>query len=257
MNQIPIYNNPINMQQGTPLYTYQPVSNQIQTPVNNVPIQNGVVPVYQYPTTSLYPGGTGQVASGVNINIYNPTGMGGNTQSVPCSTIQPQANVQPQQAASMNSAPIQTNQQNNTNASNSNAAAAPINKSDEAKNNEGQNKEVVELTDDYIKTMENYLRSQDANVRKMAINQLIKRFEEDSSRYDNPALTALINIALQDPDENNRLLAMAPIASGSAHGDENTVKFLQNLLNSDKLYGQEAKMASEALLNTSQTKSKN
>ena len=115
-------------------------------------------------------------------------------------------------------------------------------------------KKVVELTDDYIKTLENYLRSPDATVRKSGIKELINRYEEDESRYDDPALTALLNIALQDSDTNNRLFAMSPIASGSAHGDENTIKLLQNLQASDKLYGQEAKMANDALLNAAQTK---
>ena len=106
----------------------------------------------------------------------------------------------------------------------------------------------VELSDDYIKTLENYLRSNDATVRKSAITQIVKRFEEDKSRYEDPALTALLNIALQDPEPANRIMAMTPIATGSAHGDANSVKFLTELQKSDKLHGQEAKMANEALL---------
>ena len=49
------------------------------------------------------------------------------------------------------------------------------------------------------------------------------------------------------------MLAMSPIAAGSAHGDENTVAILQPLQASDKLYGQEAVMANNALLKTAQT----
>ena len=124
---------------------------------------------------------------------------------------------------------------------------------DAAKEEKQKTKKVVELTDDYIKTLESYLRSPDENIRKTGVKELIKRFEEDDSRYDDPALTALLNIALQDPDENNRMLAMSPIAAGSAHGDENTVAILQPLQASDKLYGQEAVMANNALLKTAQT----
>ena len=110
------------------------------------------------------------------------------------------------------------------------------------------------MTDDYIKTIENYLRSPDESVRKAGIVDLLKRFGEDSSRYDDPALTALLNIALQDPKANNRLLAMSSISGEMAHGDENTVQLLKNLQTSDKLYGQEAKMATEALLKAAQTR---
>ena len=66
-------------------------------------------------------------------------------------------------------------------------------------------------------------------------------------------MTALLNISLQDPDANNRLLAMSPIASGSAHGDTNTIEILKPLQSSDKLYGQEAVIANNALLKTAQT----
>ena len=83
---------------------------------------------------------------------------------------------------------------------------------------------------------------------------MIKRFEEDKTRYNNPALTALLNIALQDPSASNRLLAMSPIASGGAVGDKNTVELLKKLASSDKLYGQEAQMANDALLNASQNR---
>ena len=123
----------------------------------------------------------------------------------------------------------------------------------EPKTENKKTKKIVELTDDYIKTLESYLRSPDENIRKSGIKELIKRFEEDDSRYDDPALTALLNIAIQDPDANNRLLAMSTIAGGSAHGDENTVKILKPLQASDKLYGQEAIMANNALLKAAQT----
>ncbi len=253
MSPIQGYNNLNNLQGGTPLYNYsyqQPVVQNTQQ--SNISAQPNVQPIYQYPVTSLYnPAQMPQQASGVNINIYNPSGLGqnglpsgGNMYSQPVTNNAVMNNQPVQQPAAQT---LQTNE------------AAPIantsisNQTEEPKKDQ-KTKQVVELTDDYIKTLENYLRSNDANVRRSGINQVINRFEEDKSRYDDPALTALLNIALQDPDETNRLLAMSPIASGSAHGDENSVKLLQNLQSSDKIYGQEAKMANEALLNTAQNK---
>ncbi len=242
----------------TPLYSHG-YNNSFQTPegqtVNisspNATIQSGVQnPIYQYPQTSLYAPSSSiyspqdknppdnkdnknskkNTASGVNIYIYNPSGIGGpNSSSIENSC---------DKACAMPEQPI---------------GAADIS-NDAGANKPQKTKNVVELTDDYIKTLESYLRSNDKSVRKMGIRDLINRFEEDKSRYDDPALTALLNIALQDSDPANRLLAISPIAAASAHGDENTVALLQNLTKSDKLYGQEAEMAAEALLKSSQNK---
>ena len=102
--------------------------------------------------------------------------------------------------------------------------------------------------------MESYLRSQDSHIRQTGITELIKRFEEDNTRYNDPALTALLNLALQDPTPNNRVLAMSVIAGGSATGDNNTIKILEELQKSDKLFGQEAIMANKSLIKTAQTR---
>ena len=109
-------------------------------------------------------------------------------------------------------------------------------------------------TDEYIKSLENYIRDNDPSVRKAGIIDLIKRYEEDSSRYDDPALTALLNIALQDPKAENRMLAMSVISAEQAHGDENTIALLRNLQTSTKAYNQERKMAMEAALKAAQSK---
>ena len=93
------------------------------------------------------------------------------------------------------------------------------------------------------------------NVKKLH-PQIKKRFEEDESRYDNPALTALLNIALQDPVPRNTIMAMSPIATESAHGDELTRTLLEKLAvkENKKMHGKEAQMAQEALLKLSHTK---
>ena len=245
MTQIPTVNQIYTAHNGTPLTNYATPNSTVAT--NNgqmgavsVSTPNGFNQVYQYPTSSVYgTSGQPQATSGVNIHIYNPSAIGGATANatygMPYAGIpQTQLNSQP---ANVAASPI---------------ANTPLN-SDKSQDS-NKKKQVVELTDDYIKTLESYLKSADADVRKSGIIDLINRFEEDSSRYDDPALTALLNIALQDPSPNNRLLAMSPIAGENAHGDKNTIKLLKSLQTSDKLYGQEAKMANESLLKTAQTK---
>ena len=248
MSQIPT-NNTYSVSNGTPLYTYQTSTPKAlvtqQGQGVSVSSNNGNSQIYQYPTTSLYDTNANkQASSGVNIYIYNPSGIGG-----PSSNSTANASYGYPIPGSQTTVNNTVHQENNVVAKTTNTTEQTT-KTDKKQ----KTKKVVELTDDYIKTLENYLRSPDATVRKSGIKELINRYEEDESRYDDPALTALLNIALQDSDTNNRLFAMSPIASGSAHGDENTIKLLQNLQASDKLYGQEAKMANDALLNAAQTK---
>lgn len=255
MTQIQTVNQPYTVQNGTPLYNYANyatpgsavATNNGQQGTVAVSMPNGTSQVYNYPTGSIYGNTTGQpqATSGVNIHIYNPSAIGGPssnsvanaTYGLPNNGIQQPVNAAEAQPAQSSATAI---------------ANTPLNseKTEDSK----KKKEIVELTDDYIKTLESYIRSADADVRKSGILDLVKRFEEDSSRYDDPALTALLNIALQDPKPNNRLLAMSPVAAEKAHGDQNTIKLLKALQTSDKLYGQEAKMANEALLKSSQTK---
>ncbi len=248
MSEIPQTNNiPYNTSAGTPLYNYSngAVVPQIQPQTVSVGTPNNAQ-IYNYPQTSIYPGQQ-QPASGVNIYIYNPSAVGGPTanatygvqgqvpQTAPMAQtpLAPANNVQPQQSMTIANTPI----------------------GDDGKDgNSKKTKNIVELTNDYIKTLESYVKSGDKNIRRNGIKEIIKRFEEDDSRYDDPALTALLNIALMDPDASNRLMAMSVISSGSAHGDKNTVELLTRLQSSDKLFGQEAVMANKALLKTSETR---
>ena len=235
-------------QTGTPLYTYAPNYPQQQQVVSVAPQPVITAPYYQYPQTSIYNDPTKQAASGVNIYIYNPSGIGGQSSSStlnsystpPAAPAQPQVQVTPQVPAEKDIAPSQP------------IAQQPIADTSISKPETDKTKRIVQLTDDYIKSLESYLRNPDETVRKTAIKEIIQRFEEDDSRYDYPSLTALLNIALQDPVPNNRLFAMSVIAGGKAHGDENTINILNNLTTSDKMYGQEAKMASSALIKAAQ-----
>lgn len=239
---------------GTPLYNY---ANNFNSAMMSQPQQQTVSvsspstsQIYQYPQTSLYNNPSKQPASGVNIFIYNPSAIGGpsSNSTANANYTLPQGTQIPVAAQSV--APNYTPQQN---VSIANTPLVNETEKNEVKAEDNKTKKVVDLTDDYIKTLESYLRSPDEKVRNTGVKELIKRFEEDDSRYEDPALTALLNIALQDPDANNRLLAMSTIAGGSAHGDANTVELLKPLQASDKLYGQEAQMANDALLKTSQT----
>ena len=231
---------------GTPFYV-QPNSVPQQQTVTVSPQPGVTAPYYQYPQTSIYNDPNKQAASGVNIYIYNPSGIGGPSSNSnanvnygptypqipqPIINVPQQPQPEPSSAVAIANTPI----------SESEAPVPPNQKT----------KRVVELTDDYIKSLESYLRSPDESIRKTAVKEIIQRYEEDNTRYDDPALTALLNIALQDPSPNNRLMAMSVVAGGNAHGDENTIAILNKLSTSDKIYGQEAKMASSALLKAAQ-----
>ena len=215
------------------LQAQQQIQGQTQKPSVAISSPQGGRQVYDIPQTSLYNDPTKQSASGLNIYVFNPSGIGG-----------------PSTVNNYGQNPMQTP------ISSSPIANTPISKNEEKTSDAKpkKKKDVVMLTDDYIKTLESFLRSQENSVRKQGIAALIKRFEEDKTRYDNPSLTALLNIALQDPDAGNRMLALSVVASGGAHGDENTIALLNELKNSDKMFGQEAKMATNALLKAAQIK---
>ncbi len=108
-------------------------------------------------------------------------------------------------------------------------------------------KKVVVLTDDYIRSLENYLNNPNREVRNQAANDVVKRFEEDPSRYDDPALNALLNKMLQDPRAAIRTKAIALVANGSAQGNDYTVQLLNQMQNNQN-NKEDALLASEALL---------
>lgn len=115
-------------------------------------------------------------------------------------------------------------------------------------------REIVVLTDNYIKNLENYLRNNNVELRKEAIKEVLLRFKEDKSRFNNPSLTALMNLALQDPNASVRAVAMSITGSGYAQGDATTQKLLEGLQTSKLAYRQDATQASDSLLEMSKTK---
>ena len=123
-------------------------------------------------------------------------------------------------------------------------------------NNKKKEREIVVLTDNYIKNLENYLRNNNVELRKTAVKELLTRFKEDKSRYEHPSLTALLNIALQDPNASIRAVAMSIIGAGYAKGDASTEKLLGNIQQTKNSYRQDAVQAAESLLEMSKTKTK-
>ncbi|MBQ7450703.1 hypothetical protein IJS77_04735 [bacterium] len=114
-------------------------------------------------------------------------------------------------------------------------------------------KNIVALTDDYIKNLENYLRSPNKDLKLFGISEVAKRFEEDKSRKSNPSLNALLNLALQAKEPNVRLVALALLNQGIAGGNDVTVQLLTNLQQSNIHKGAEADDAKKALLKMSET----
>lgn len=228
---------------------------QYPPPYTYPPAQHVNVPKQQYLPS---PNPAQASVGAVHIQIYNPTvngqGQNGQTQgghsyaaSMPypynsAQNVNQQVNVPNQNLA--------TNPQGtNPNISNSNInnvpAANPLNNEKEAKK---KKKEIVQLTDSYIKTLENYLNNPNADVRLQGVKEVLSRFKEEKNRRNDIALTKLMNKALQDPSQKIRLLMLATIDAGYANGDGETVQILRQMQKSDQVYNQDALLASQVLL---------
>lgn len=138
---------------------------------------------------------------------------------------------------------------NNSNSTSSENTSKETKDSETVQSNKHKEKrDVVELTDNYIKTLENYLNSQDIEVRKMGAREVVNRLEEDPSRKDDPALTALVNKMLQDPSVAIRAVALSIVESQALHGNDLTASILRKMQTSKEGFGQDAIQASSALL---------
>jgi hypothetical protein len=94
-------------------------------------------------------------------------------------------------------------------------------------------KRVVILTDEYIQKLDNFLSSDDSELREYAASEVIKRLDEDKTRHDDKALNALINKMILDPyDHKVRERGLLALDSQLASGDENT-KTVLNMLKQD------------------------
>lgn len=149
--------------------------------------------------------------SGVNIQIFNPAvaapgaAVPGSSVNAPTYSTNPYpANYYTQNLAQ----PVQ--------------AVQPADKKKEKR-------EIVQLTDTYIKNLEMYLNNQKKDVRLMGAKEVLARLQEDESRKNDPALNALINKMLQDPYQPVKFIAMAALESRAATGNQTTVGLLRNL----------------------------
>lgn len=117
--------------------------------------------------------------------------------------------------------------------------------------NKTEKKRVVLLTDEYIKNLENMLNSQDKSHRITAAKAVFERLDEDPSRKDDKALTALVNKMLQDPVQEVRLLALSALEGRICNGDDFTVAVLKNMQTNPQGQGFDAADASRILLDMS------
>lgn len=217
------------------------------------------------------PNGNG---SGVNIIIYNPAVVPGNnttfnnhyTQSPILNTAnEAQSGHMTSQVEEENQneniSYDNLNEEENMNIDENNAAQEtpsepqennynfpPENETKKEEEEKVETKEVTLLTDEYIMTLENYLRNENRDIRTQGIEMLAKCFREDKARFDDVALNNLLNLALQDVEPRIRILAMCLLDTKDAKGDDLTYDILTQLQASTAYGGEEAKLASKVLL---------
>ena len=249
---------------------------QTIAPVYN---NNGYLPTYQnpyYTTNYAYqvPQAYTQYPAAANIQIQpaNPNGQKEVTQTI----INPQQNkitpgatidaagtkceippgtnglniiINSPTVATPGSSPMintNTNYNGGTGATSNGTATATAEKSKKKKT-------IVAITDNYVKNLENFLRSPDKNLKQYAAEELFNRFEEDASRKTNPSLNALLNLVLQAKEPHIRTIALSTLKLGYAGGNDVTVQLLNNMQQSKEYMGLEANDAKEALLKMSET----
>ncbi len=152
----------------------------------------------------------------------------------------------------------QTNGLNETNSSkktvtdetNKNSQNEEVSKKDDDKKK--KEKTITPLTDEYVKSLENYLNDANPKVRLIAAKELLERFKEDDNRKDNPSLMPLVNKILQDTSPAVRFLGLTMLNLDYCTGDNQTVDLLKQIQsqNTDKI-GEEQLLASEILLRMS------
>lgn len=93
----------------------------------------------------------------------------------------------------------------------------------------GSKTRVVALTDEYIMSLEKFLNDPNKDMRIMASKDILTRLDEDRDRYDDPALNALLNKMIQDPDSSVRALGLSALSSQLASGNDYTVELLKKI----------------------------
>ena len=120
----------------------------------------------------------------------------------------------------------------------------------EEKKNSKQ-KRVVALTDEYIKSLENYLNNPNDEIRLMASKEILTRLDEDKDRYNDAALNALLNKMLQDPSKLIRVASLSAFASQLASGNDYTITLLHNIQQNPSADKEDVLQAADILLKMS------
>lgn len=167
--------------------------------------------------------------SGVNIQIFNPAAVGPGG-------VLPYSNV---------NAPTYTT------GSSSPCCYPPNYYTQNFNDKKTEKRQIVQLTDDYIRNLERYLNDQNKNVRLMGAKEVIARLQEDESRKGDPALNALVNKMLQDPYQPVKFMAMAALDTRAAKGNMTTARLLQQVQRQKTAYGEDSLKASDILLKMS------
>lgn len=121
----------------------------------------------------------------------------------------------------------------------------------EAEKKNSKQKRVVALTDEYIKSLENYLNNPNDEIRLMASKEILTRLDEDKDRYNDAALNALLNKMLQDPSKLIRVAALSAFASQLASGNDYTVQLLHNIQQNPNADKEDVLQAADILLKMS------
>ena len=223
----------------------KPEENAQPEQIQNVPTSDVVPYQYQNPmyapranSFSTFP----TSASGVSINIISPSVYGANRAEIPYAPI-----YNYQTANTMPTPPIPPAPQAPVAPTVPAAPEAP----QEAATVKTKKKDVVPLTDERIQSLERYMENPNEQVRIMGAKELMLRFKEDESRKNDAALTALLNMSLQDKSNNVRVIGMTSIAAGYAAGDKNTAILLDKLQQKRSNYNEDALLAANALIKMS------
>jgi len=96
---------------------------------------------------------------------------------------------------------------------------------------------IVELTPEYLQFLEDRLKNKDNVERATAASEILKRFKEVPERRNDPNLTALLNMALQDKSPTTVFTALQSLENGYSEGDAKTKQILQNIANSNDNFG--------------------
>lgn len=115
----------------------------------------------------------------------------------------------------------------------------------------GKQVKVTPLTNEYIMSLENYLNSENDEIRIMGGKEVLKRLNEDRTRFDDAALNALLNKMLQDPNKLVRILALSAFSSELASGNDYTAELLTNIQNNPQSDKEDVLQASAILLQMS------